>query len=345
MNRVMAIDVGKGTQDIILFQPGIPVENCVKMVLPSPTVLVAEEVARITAQGKPLGLIGMTMGGGPSSKAVKKHIAKGLPVYATQQAALSFGDNLARVKADGIKIVEEIPAEAERVWLGDVNLPALRAALAPFKIDLPSQFAVAVQDHGFAPEGSNRDFRFKLWRDFLDKGGHMKDLIYREVPKWYNRMQAVQDTVPGALLMDTGGAAVWGSLCDPQVHAMQDEGFTLLNIGNGHTIAFLVKGDRIWGLFEHHTGAMDPQKLAGLINKLQTGEISHEEVYEDGGHGAHITPDYHGFNQKPFERVVVTGPNRGLVQNLGYYFAVPYGDMMLSGSFGLLAAGGFLPLP
>ncbi|MBM7624189.1 hypothetical protein [Sporohalobacter salinus] len=34
----------------------------------------------------------------------------------------------------------------------------------------------------------------------------------------------------------------------------------------------------------------------------------------------------------------VTGPNRQLANGLGYYFAVPCGNMMLSGCFGLLAA-------
>ncbi len=345
MERVMAIDVGRGTQDIFIYEPGVPVENCVKMVLPSPTVVVAQQIRKITAAGQPLGLTGVTMGGGASSQAVKKHLAAGLPVYATKLAALTIGDNLAEVERSGVQVVDELPSEAVPVKLGDVNLPALEAALAPFGLTLPGQFAVAVQDHGFCPQGSNRDFRFQLWRQFLDQGGHLDDLVYRQVPDVYNRMRSVQEIVPGALVMDTGGAAVWGSLGDPVVRELQEEGYTLLNIGNGHTIIFLVQGQRILGLCEHHTGALTKDKTAQLVAKLQSGQLTHAEVYADGGHGAQITPEYDKVDPEPFQRVVVTGPNREMVEGLGYYFAVPFGDMMLSGSFGLLVAGGYLSLP
>jgi hypothetical protein len=43
---------------------------------------------------------------------------------------------------------------------------------------------------------------------------------------------------------------------------------------------------------------------------------------------------------QPFEFVAVTGPNRALAAGLGWYFAAPHGDMMLTGSFGL--ADGYL---
>jgi hypothetical protein len=36
--------------------------------------------------------------------------------------------------------------------------------------------------------------------------------------------------------------------------------------------------------------------------------------------------------------VAVTGPRRSLVEGLGYYPAAPYGNMMLAGCFGLVAA-------
>jgi len=341
----MAIDVGTGTQDIIIYEPGIPVENCVKMVLPSPTVLVANRIKQITQKGRPLGLGGVTMGGGPCSKAVRQHLAAGLPVYATEKAALTIGDNLEEVEESGVQIVQELPSDVERVWMADIDLTALQAGLEPFGISLPKQFAVAVQDHGFAPNQSNRDFRFKLWRDFLERGGWLKDLVYREVPEVYNRMRSVQETVPGAVLMDTGGAAVWGALCDPVVRAKQANGFTLLNIGNGHTIAFLVRGEQIWGLLEHHTRKLTPEKLIKFLKKMQVGELTHQEIYDDGGHGASLRPEFAQLPPGCFDQIVVTGPNRAMVEGLGYYFAVPCGDMMLSGSFGLLAGGGFLPLP
>jgi len=38
---LLAIDVGRGTQDILVYEPGRAVENSMKLVLPSPTVVVA----------------------------------------------------------------------------------------------------------------------------------------------------------------------------------------------------------------------------------------------------------------------------------------------------------------
>jgi uncharacterized protein (DUF1786 family) len=57
-------------------------------------------------------------------------------------------------------------------------------------------------------------------------------------------------------------------------------------------------------------------------------------VYADNGHGAYIAPEYSG----RFRFVAVTGPQRAMARPLEPYFAVPYGNMMLSGAFGLMAA-------
>ena len=48
--RILAVDIGAGTQDILLYEDGIPVENCVKLVLPSGTKQVAGKIARATAE-------------------------------------------------------------------------------------------------------------------------------------------------------------------------------------------------------------------------------------------------------------------------------------------------------
>ena len=44
-------------------------------------------------------------------------------------------------------------------------------------------------------------------------------MVYREPPAGMTRMAAVREAVPGAWLMDTGAAAVLGSLGDPVVAA------------------------------------------------------------------------------------------------------------------------------
>src|SRR5215204_5706932 len=78
--RMIAIDVGAGTQDILIYEPGLPYENLVKLVLPSQTQIVSRQIRDATADQMPVHLAGTIMGGGASSDAVKAHLAEGLVV-------------------------------------------------------------------------------------------------------------------------------------------------------------------------------------------------------------------------------------------------------------------------
>ena len=342
-DRILAIDVGAGTQDVLLWEAGQPMENNVKLVLPSWTTVLARRVEQATQEGRPVFLTGNLMGGGPVVGAMKRHLQAGYPVYAAPRAALTVRDNLDQVRERGYTIVGEPPDVADLVTLRtrDVDLDALASALAPFGVAVPDAVAVAVQDHGECLEGSNRKFRFQLWREFVERGGQMLDLAYREPPSCYTRMQAVQRDAPGAVTMDTGPAALWGMLEDERVAGHQDEGFVAVNVGNQHTLGVLLRGERILGLFEHHTVLMTPEKLFSLVERLRAGTLTDEEVYADHGHGAFIGPDYvpgvSGVPAAGFDFVAVTGPQRHLAAGLGYHFAAPYGDMMLTGCFGLVA--------
>ena len=80
---LLALDVGGGTQDLFLWDAGQTVENAVKMVLPAPTQVLARRLQRLTAQGRPVFLGGRLMGGGALTQAVRRHLAQGLPVYAS----------------------------------------------------------------------------------------------------------------------------------------------------------------------------------------------------------------------------------------------------------------------
>ena len=71
--QILAVDIGTGTQDILLFDSERTPENCLKLVMPSPTLLVAQQVRRVTAAGQPLVISGPIMGGGPCSWAVEDH--------------------------------------------------------------------------------------------------------------------------------------------------------------------------------------------------------------------------------------------------------------------------------
>ena len=72
--------------------------------------------------------------------------------------------------------------------------------------------------------------------------------------------------LPGATLMDTGAAGIWGALEDPRVAERAERGAILVNIGNMHTFAVLLRGRRMLGLFEHHTHLLTTGRLAGSAN-------------------------------------------------------------------------------
>jgi uncharacterized protein (DUF1786 family) len=341
--RILAIDVGAGTQDILLWEAGQPMENNVKLVLPSWTTILARQVKQATQEGRPLFLTGNLMGGGPVVSAMKRHMRAGYPVYITPRAALTVRDNLDQVCEQGYALVKKPPDLPDLVTLRtrDVDLEALAGALAPFGVTVPEAVVVAVQDHGECLEGSNRKFRFGLWREFVESGGEMLDLAYRRPPPCYTRMLAVQADAPGAVVMDTGPAALWGMLEDERIAGHANEGFVAVNVGNQHTLGVLLRGRRILGLFEHHTVLMTPEKLARLVDRLRAGTLTDEEVFDDNGHGAFIGPNYAPRTGVPgagFDFVAVTGPQRHLAAGLGYHFAAPYGDMMLTGCFGLVTA-------
>jgi uncharacterized protein (DUF1786 family) len=119
----------------------------------------------------------------------------------------------------------------------------------------------------------------------------------------------------------------------------------IVNIGNFHTVAFRIGPSGIEGLFEHHTGEIDLQKLESLLRALADGSLKHQDVFNDMGHGALIyNPEPLILGKDTFD-VVVTGPRRSMFSGgrpssptLKPYFAVPFGDMMIAGCFGLLAA-------
>ncbi len=333
---LLALDVGGGTQDIFIWEPGQVVENSVKLVLPAPTQILARRLRRLTNQGQPVFLHGRVMGGGAITQAVRRHLRQGLPVYATPQAALTFSDRLEVVQEWGVSLTESPPPDAVTLTLGDAAMDDLRRVMAAFEIPFPSHFAVAVQDHGFYPQGSNRRFRFRCWENFLAQGGRLSDLAYRQPPSHFTRMAALAEALPGVLLMDTCAAGVRGALLDPQAREHQKNGLTVVNAGNAHTFAALVRGDRLWGIYEHHTGLLSSEKLFAHLERFQQGRLTNTEIFDDQGHGCAYVPDF--ANGGSFAFTVITGPRRRLTQGWPGILAAPFGDTMLSGCFGLVAA-------
>ena len=333
---LLAIDVGGGTQDILLWTKGVEMENCVKLVLPSWTRIIAGQIREATRAGQSIHLYGRIMGGGPCTGAVREHLERGLQVSATPEAALSIHDSLERVKGLGIEIREEPSEGARLIRTRDVDLDILTRALAPFGVGIPGNYAVAVQDHGHCPEGSNRKLRFRHWKHFILSGGRLKDTAYLTPPPYLTRMRAVQQDLPNAIVMDTCMAAIRGALLDDETRRHRTTGVMVANVGNHHLTAALVQEERIWGILEHHTGALEGAKMHSLLQRFFQGRLTDREVFEDGGHGCVIHPDFDGFPGEPF--VSITGPRRAMLKATGVYFPAPFGDMMLTGCFGLLEA-------
>jgi len=351
--KILTVDVGTGTQDIFLYDSQVHIENGFKLVVPSPTMIVHRQVKAATQSRTPILLTGVMMGGGPSAWAVEAHARAGLPVFATPDAAKTLNDELDKVRESGIEIVSDdeaaaLPDSVQRIEFRDFNLPAIQQALSPFGVDLSNldAIAVAVFDHGDAPAGvSDRQFRF----DYLDERIRNKNslaafaFLADEIPPIMTRLQAVADSageLPCPLIvMDTAPAAVLGASFDPTVAHRVNKIVT--NIGNFHTLAFRMGENGIEGVFEHHTGEIDLQKLESLLRALADSSLKHEDVFDDMGHGALMySGDTFEFGNDEFD-VVVTGPRRSMYADnptLRPYYAAPFGDMMIAGCFGLLAA-------
>jgi uncharacterized protein (DUF1786 family) len=334
VERILAVDVGGGTQDIYVWEKGSTPENCIQLVLPSPTVLVAQKIRRAKEAGRDVFLHGRLMGGGASTRAVKEHLQAGLAVYATPEAALTFADDPHKVEALGVRITEFQESDAAAIRCGDLDVPMLERILQEAGRTLPDHIAVAVQDHGYSPHGSNRIFRFALWEQFMSAGGRLADLAYSRVPQHFTRMQAVKQDAPHALMMDTCGAALLGALTDRDVGSAAASGpVALVNLGNQHTFAALVHQEKVLAVFEHHTAMMTAEKLQAYLTGFFAARLTCGQVQHDGGHGCLPPPE-------PVTPVLVavTGPRRSLLQGAGYFFAAPQGNMMLMGPFGLVAA-------
>ena len=346
MVKILAIDVGLGTQDILFFDSSKNIENCIKMILPSPTMLLAKKIKRTN---KDLVLTGETMGGGPILRAIKEHIRKGYSVFMDRKAASSIRDDLAQVKEMGVKIVEDFKARKENaahLETKDIDLEKLGKILSMYGVNLDGidVIAVAVQDHGVAPKGmSDRKFRFEKIESILGHGAGLEAFAFtaEEVPGYLSRMKAVVRTIRKDLpevdliLMDTSFAAVYGATMDPEVRDKNP--IISVNVGNGHTTASIISEDKIAGIFEHHTRLLSRKKLEEYIIKLADGELTNSEIFDDGGHGA-CTIDAPGF--KNIKKIVATGPNRNLLKDsiLQIHFAAPGGDVMLTGPIGLIEA-------
>ncbi len=350
--RILAIDIGTGTQDIILLDSLLDVENSFKMVLPSPTMILRKKVQAATRADRALFLSGVTMGGGPCSWAIEDHLKSGLEVFALPKAASTINDDLDAVRELGIKIISpeesvRLNSSIEKITLGDVDLRSIIKAFGEFGVSLDSLnlLAVGVFDHGNAPAGySDRKFRFEYLEKQVRSLNHLSAFAFPsgEIPEAMTRLTAVRESLLESpiplMVMDTAPAAVLGASLDPLARDLSRK--LIVNIGNFHTLAFRLSTAGIEGFFEHHTGILDSSTLESFIRKLADGSLTDEEIFTSQGHGARIISDQPILLGVPGCPVIVTGPRRTMLAESGLdiHYAVPYGDMMTGGCVGLIAA-------
>jgi len=350
--KILAIDIGAGTEDILLYDTRKKsIENCVKMVLPSPSQIFAAKVREATRLYKDLFIKGDVIGGGAFASALRDHVETGLRVVMTENVAYTVRNDLDEVRELGIEIVRNekdlVDFEGETLRIEEINIAKLEAFLTQFGESLSDVdvVAVAVQDHGVFPKGtSNRKFRIQKMKELLEGDSKAENLAFKEaeIPSCYLRMmsaaQASRRQLPKVkvLLMDTSAAAILGCMKDPSVKGADP--ILAVNVGNSHTMAAIISGKKIVGIVEHHTRLLNPEKIENILVSFAHRKLRDEEVFEDNGHGVFYLTSAPGFPQ--VEKIVATGPNRSILlkTKLDVHFASPAGDVMMTGPVGLVEA-------
>ena len=337
--RILAIDVGTGTQDIMIYDSEKELENAIKLVLPSPHLFISQKIRETEND---IYFDGEIMGGGKIKNTLLEHMEKGFNVVMEPTCAKTIRDNIEQVKSFGIEIADNEKSYDgyTKITLGDIDITKLSEFLLGYDLEFDfDRIAIAVQDHGYNENMGDRDFRFEKIREKISEPTSPLEFGFNgeDLPEYFTRMQAVRRQVADEgieeipLVMDTKFASIAG-MCYDEV-ASKLNSFIAIDIGNGHTTAASVENGKIQGVFEHHTSSLTGESRERYINRLASGEITHEEVYNDHGHGAHVLNPI-----SKIEKVIVSGPKRELIEktNLDWHHAAPGGDVMMTGTVGLI---------
>ncbi len=345
MSRILSIDIGAGTMDVLYFDTASELHY--KAVVRSPVRTIAERVR--TAPGRLL-VVGSEMGGGAVSAALKQR-AITEEVLISQAAAATLSHDLDRVGALGLEVIDDersdellLAGEHTPIALADLELERIERIVDGFGVAFDFDvIGVCVQDHGVAPVGvSHLDYRHNHYRPILDAQPTPDALLYRaeEVPEDMSRLLAVRDTarqMPGRsiYIMDSGMAAILGATLDARVRGRRNA--IVLDVATSHTVAACFAGDELCAFVEYHTKDIELQRMNSLLRELAEGELSHEQVLAEGGHGAY-TRRAIGFGN--VEIILSTGPRRALLDgsSLPIVPGAPLGDNMMTGTAGLLEA-------
>jgi len=345
MSRFLLIDIGAGTMDILCYDDQSI--HHYKAVVKSPVRQVAEQIEKIPGN---LVVTGKEMGGGPVT-AVLKERARAAQVLMTSSAAATIHHHPDRVLSMGIRIISDSDAVRYKgdpafnhIMLGDLQSDRIRSIVTGFGV--PFSFdavGICAQDHGVPPEGvSHLDYRHHLYREKLDVNPQLQTVLYRsdQIPPTLNRLTSIATDAKALsageiYVMDSGMAAILGGSLDIQTRGKKN--IIILDIATSHTVGAAVSGGQLAGFFEYHTQDITPNRLETLIRQLADGRLSHDQVLKEGGHGAYIRK---AIDFSSVEMILATGPKRQLLEGtrLPVAWGAPFGDNMMTGTFGLLAA-------
>ena len=328
---VLCVDIGSGTQDALLARPGLEGENWPRFVLPAPARLTAQRIRELTLLRRNIWLYGGNMGGG-FTQAIKEHLAAGLAVFSTAPATRGIHDSEDVVRALGVTISANCPENCVPVFLTDYAPDCWAGILRLASLPQPHLVLAAAQDHGFHVY-NNRQGRMRGWSDLLTASADPTSWIHAAPPPSLTRMQALHEKTGGPVA-DTGTSALLGALCDPAVLERSfRQGLTIVNVGNGHTVAALLYQGKVRGIYEHHTGMRTREQLLEDLEQFRKHWLPAEAVQASGGHGTAFGPACE--EAGGYAPTFITGPKRALLEGCGTFLA-PHGDMMLAGCFGLL---------
>ncbi len=345
MSKILTVDVGAGTMDVLYYNTssGMHYKSVVKSPLPS----IAERVSKI--KGKLL-IIGNEMGGGAVSQVLKDR-AQENEVVVSESAAKTVHHSLDRVRSFGIQVVENQVAnkmaqtnEYNILTFCDLEVERLKQIVRGF--DVPFSFdiiGICAQDHGVAPEGvSHLDYRHTIFEKLLTINPFPHALLYKddEVPETMNRLRCIAQSASildsgEVYVMDSGMAAILGASMDPR--SRQKSRLLVMDIATSHTVGAALQNGELNGFFEYHTKDIALEHLETLLRKLADGDLEHKQILSEGGHGAYIRK---AFGFKNTEIIIATGPKRKLIDHssMPFLLGAPLGDNMMTGTVGLLEA-------
>ncbi|MFW9779101.1 MAG: DUF1786 family protein [Candidatus Heimdallarchaeota archaeon] len=354
--KILAIDVGKGTEDIYLFEPDQNLENGIHVIRPSRANLLRKQLDIQLPRLTNLYFHGTIMGGEPWHIPLYK-IAQNSnrKVIMTSKSAKSLRYKLDQVTSRGVIVQDPLPRIDQKGKLFetyDIDFAWIDQFFRGLDINIfetTDIVLIACQEHGYpGPESiSVRQFRIQeMYQRYLEINPYLESLMFHqnEIPKFAWRFQAnverTRQYFPESqiFVMDSSPAVILGTMLDPIIPSGVK---TIINIGNGHTLAMILNETwEVLAIWEHHTGQFrsDPTELDEYLEKLFETRLNQKFVLEHGGHGY-----YQRISKIPesaAKQIVAIGPNRSLLQDSRFKNAIswvhPLGSMMLAGPAGLL---------